>query len=259
MRKEKYYRVIEKDGYHLSTKVNSDGSQSSLQFSNNGNALGGPVSLKPVDESELLWVYVLRRLCDDVVIPVAQDVLHYALTVGYESLRHQIKAYAVPSLKRTATDFSKNISIMASGIKDGIAGKEPKAIQLSKNSIPSKSDAISHADSVQKDSTCVSRSDEEVASIIEAMKKSAIELANYIRILNNTVIDDNGNNPEIRKEIQQKLKSLTSSDVMQTIELLLDKKNQGLLDSESLSLLKSFEDGYFVGNGKKTPIALYID
>ena len=84
-------------------------------------------------------------------------------------------------------------------------------------------------------------------------------MANYIRILNNTVIDDNGSDPEVRKEIQQKLKSLTSSDVMQTIELLLDKKNQALLDSESLSLLESFEDGYFIGDGKKTPIALYMD
>ncbi|MDY5503153.1 MAG: hypothetical protein SPF77_11360 [Gemmiger sp.] len=259
MCKERYYKVIEKDGYHLSTKINSDGSQSSLQFSDKDNTLGGPVTLKPVNNSESFWVYLLRRLCDEVVIPAAQDTFHYALTVGYETLSYQIKTYAVPNLKHAVADFSKNISIAASGIKDGLAGKEPKAIQLSKNCVGTKSNISSYKDAVQEDPTYVSRSDAEVATIIEAMKKSALDLANYIRILNNTVIDDNGSNPEVRKEIQQKLKSLTSSDVMQTIELLLDKKNQALLDSESLSLLKSFEDGYFIGNGKKTPIALYMD
>ena len=50
---EKLYRVVRKDGNHLNTKVNPDGTKSALQFTDN-NDLNGPVDLLEVDEKELI-------------------------------------------------------------------------------------------------------------------------------------------------------------------------------------------------------------
>ena len=49
---EKLYRVVRKDGSHLNTKVNPDGTKSALQFTDDNNDLNGPVDLLEVDEKE---------------------------------------------------------------------------------------------------------------------------------------------------------------------------------------------------------------
>lgn len=49
---------------------------------------------------------------------------------GYDKLCHQVKTKAVTNLKQKSAGFIKNMSIVASGIKDGLSGKEPKALQL---------------------------------------------------------------------------------------------------------------------------------
>ena len=51
---EKLYRVVRKDGSHLNTKVNPDGTKSALQFTDDNNDLNGPVDLLEVDEEELI-------------------------------------------------------------------------------------------------------------------------------------------------------------------------------------------------------------
>lgn len=51
---EKLYRVVRKDGSHLNTKVNPDGTKSALQFPDDNNDLNGPVDLLEVDEKELI-------------------------------------------------------------------------------------------------------------------------------------------------------------------------------------------------------------
>ena len=51
---DKLYRVAYKNGSHLNTKVNPDGSKSALQFTDDGNSLSGPVDLIEVNEAELI-------------------------------------------------------------------------------------------------------------------------------------------------------------------------------------------------------------
>ena len=51
---EKLYRVVRKDGNHLNTKVNPDGTKSALQFTDDNNDLNGSVDLLEVDEEELI-------------------------------------------------------------------------------------------------------------------------------------------------------------------------------------------------------------
>lgn len=76
---DKLYRVVHKDGSHLNTKVNSDGTKSALQFTDDNNDLSGPVDLIEVDEEELIRTEYIQvpqeerslgeRLVDEVVIP----------------------------------------------------------------------------------------------------------------------------------------------------------------------------------------------
>ena len=51
---DKLYRVVRKNGSHLNTKVNPDGTRSALQFTDDNNDLNGPVDLIEVDEEELI-------------------------------------------------------------------------------------------------------------------------------------------------------------------------------------------------------------
>ena len=51
---DKLYKVVRKDGSHLNTKVNPDGTKSALQFTDDNNDLNGPVDLIEVDEEELI-------------------------------------------------------------------------------------------------------------------------------------------------------------------------------------------------------------
>ena len=76
--------------------------------------------------------------------------------------------------------------------------------------------------------------------------------------LNNTVIADDGSNPDLRIEIQQKLQTLSSDYVMSQIDLLLEEKNRGLLDQTSICLLAAFRDGYFLKDDCRIPVSKYL-
>lgn len=91
------------------------------------------------------------------------------------------------------------------------------------------------------------------------MRVSAVTLAACIRMLNNTVMGDDGNDPQLRLEIQRNLQTLSANDVMQQIDLLLEDKNRALLDEEELNMLSSFRKGYFLVNEGKIPITRYLD
>ena len=51
---EKLYRVYRKKDNHISRKINEDGMIAAIQFSDDENALNGPVLIKPVEEEELV-------------------------------------------------------------------------------------------------------------------------------------------------------------------------------------------------------------
>lgn len=43
------------------------------------------------------------------------------------------------------------------------------------------------------------------------------------------------------------------------IDLLLEDKNSGLIDDASISMLRAFREGMFIGNGTPIPVSRYID
>ena len=90
------------------------------------------------------------------------------------------------------------------------------------------------------------------------MRNSAMTLATCIRILSNTVVKDNGENPEIRLEMQKEFESLTTQEMMGQINQLLKDKNRNLLDQSSLIMLTAFRDGNFIVDGEPVSISKFL-
>lgn len=266
---EKYYRVIRKKDSHINTKLNSDGSKSAIQFTDDGNELNGPLDIIEVDEQELMKINYVDEynkprtfkeiIIEDVIIPVAREAIYNALTIGYDKVSQQLKTKSVPKLKQKLVTMFKDVKIIASGIKDGISGKEPKFVRFLKRNEKTEK-AINIDEVIEKiEQEKIVRTEEEIIDIMTVMQTSAITLAACIRILNNTVVADDGKSPEKRMEIQENIKALTTIDVMSQIELLLEEKNKGLLDEASRLLLSNFRDGFFVAEDRRIPIAIYIE
>ena len=91
------------------------------------------------------------------------------------------------------------------------------------------------------------------------MKISAVTLVACIRMLNNTLMVDDGTDPQLRFEIQQNLQTLSTDDVVKQIDLLLEDKNRALLNAADLAILSSFKEGYFLVNEKRVPTAKYLN
>lgn len=83
---EKLYRVVCKDGSHLNTKVNPDGTKSALQFTDDNNDLSGPVDLLEIDEEELIRTEY---------ISVPQEGRYYFNEDAKETMREKINRMLV--------------------------------------------------------------------------------------------------------------------------------------------------------------------
>lgn len=55
-------------------------------------------------------------------------------------------------------------------------------------------------------------------------------------------------------KFEKQLKELTTEDLMTEINLLLEDKNKGILDSASYAILSAFRDGEFIIEGKRVSI-----
>lgn len=70
---------------------------------------------------------------------------------------------------------------------------------------------------------------------------------------------DDGTDPERVAMIQRGREQLYSKDITTQIDLLLDDKNSGLIDEYSITMLRAFRDGTFIGNGTPVPVCCYTD
>lgn len=263
---EKLYRVVTKKDNHINTKVNPDGSVSAIQFTNDKNALNGPVDIVEVDNKELRDIEPFSKprtfkeiVIEEIVIPAASELVFQALTIGYNALCQQVSKKVVPKLKRKFIDFSKDSKIFLSGIKDALSGKEPKAVALSKKALSAECNNSTTSKQKKPKNNKVLRSQTEVAQIVNVMQTSAITLVACIRLLNNTVLIDDGSDPQIRLEIQKNLQELSSEQIKNQIDLLLDDKNSLLLDEASRLILISFHEGFFLVDGHRIPISNYLN
>jgi len=258
---DKLYRVVRKKGSHLNTKVNPDGSKSALQFTDEHNILNGPVDLKEVDEEELIrteYIQVpqeerslIERLVDEVAIPVIRDVTTQLLEYGTEKAAMWIE-------DKVKAGWG-NLKLFISALNDSDKPiKAAKIIAEQKNtSNVSEIEIVNGVENQEEKKYALSP--EEVEILLDTARRNALIIAASLNILNNSVVMDDGTDPERIAMIQRGIKQLSSKDITTQIDLLLEDKNSGLIDDTSISMLKAFREGMFIGNGTPIPVSRYIE
>lgn len=264
---EKLYRVVRKDGSHLNTKANPDGTKSALQFTDDNNDLNGPVDLLEVDEEELIRTEYIsvpqaerslgERLIDEVVIPVIRDATTQLLEYGTEKAEIWIEEKVVPVAKSKVKAGWENLKLFISAIKD--FDKPIKATQIvTEQKNTSKASDVEVVNKVaDQEEKKYALSPEEVELLLDTARRSALMIAASLSILNNSVVMDDGTDPERVAMIQRGIEQLSSKDITTQIDLLLDDKNSGLIDKSSITMLRAFRDGMFIGNGTPIPVSRY--
>ena len=266
---DKLYKVVRKDGSHLNTKVNPDGTKSALQFTDDNNDLNGPVDLIEVDEEELIrteYIQVPQNkrslgelLVDEVVVPVIRDATTQLLEYGTAKAETWIEEKVVPIAKTKVKAGWENLKLFISTIKD--SDKPIKATQIiAEQKSASNSSAIEVVNKVEcgnKDEKKYVLSPGEVEILLDTARRSALMIAASLSILNNSVVMDDGTDPDRVAMIQRGIEQLSSKDITTQIDLLLDDKNSGLIDESSITMLRAFRDGMFIGNGTPIPVSRY--
>lgn len=268
---DKLYKVVRKDGSHLNTKVNPDGTKSALQFTDDNNDLNGPVDLIEVDEEELIrteYIQVPQNkrslgelLVDEVFVPVIRDATTQLLEYGTAKAETWIEEKVVPVAKTKVKAGWENLKLFISTIKD--SDKPIKATQIiaeqKSASNSSEIEVVNKVECGNKDEKKYVLSPGEVEILLDTARRSALMIAASLSILNNSVVMDDGTDLERVAMIQRGIEQLSSKDITTQIDLLLDNKNSGLIDESSIIMLRAFRDGMFIGNGKPIPVSRYID
>lgn len=272
---EKLYRVVRKKGSHVNTKVNPDGTKSALQFTDDNNDLTGPVDLIEVDEKEYIQAEDVQNYSDydivprtwgqviveDIVVPVARETIEQLLDIGLQHFDVWMEEKAVPTAKQKAKKAGKDISVFFLAVKSAIKGEQPRALHIievekkANNSVR----VMGNADSKQNEKESVDKveiTQAEFEQLVTLIKRSAVTLVGCINLLKNSAISDMDENQKI--EFEKQLKELATEDVMSEINLLLEDKNKGILDTTSLAILSAFRDGKFIIDGEKVPIESFI-
>lgn len=269
---DKLYRVVRKNGSHLNTKVNPDGSKSALQFTDDGNDLSGPVDLIEVDKAELIKTEYGQvpqeehsqtdQFLEECICPVVRDfiaqvtasLLEYACAKTASLLKEKV----FPIAKSKAKAGLQDLKLFISAPKG--SDKPLKASQgIAKQQKSSMTRGIKASNKVknQEENKYV-LSQEEFDILLDKAREKALELVTILKILNNSVIDDDGTDPKRIADIRGRIIELKSKNNTTLIGLVLKDKNSEL-DEETITMLKAFRNGMFIGNGTPIPISRYIE
>lgn len=267
---DKLYRVVRKNGSHLNTKVNPDGSKSALQFTDDGNGLSGPVDLIEVNKAEKTeYVQVPQKehsqtdqFLEECIYPAVRDLISQVtaslLEYAYAKTASLLKEKVFPIAKSKAKAGLQDLKLFISAPKG--SDKPIKASQsIAKKQKSSMTRGIKASNKVnnQEENKYV-LSQEEFDILLDKAQEKTLVLATILKILNNSVIDDDGTDPKRIADIQGKIIKLKSKDNTTLIGLVLKDKNSEL-DEETITMLKAFRDGMFIGNGTPIPISRYIE
>lgn len=217
---DKLYKVVRKDGSHLNTKVNPDGTKSALQFTDDNNDLNGPVDLIEVDEEELIrteYIQVPQNkrslgelLVDEVFVPVIRDATTQLLEYGTAKAETWIEEKVVPVAKTKVKAGWENLKLFISTIKD--SDKPIKATQIiaeqKSASNSSEIEVVNKVECGNKDEKKYVLSPGEVEILLDTARRSALMIAASLSILNNSVVMDDGTDPERVAMIQRGIEQL---------------------------------------------------
>lgn len=186
---DKLYKVVRKDGSHLNTKVNPDGTKSALQFTDDNNDLNGPIDLIEVDEEELIrteYIQVPQNkrslgelLVDEVVVPVIRDATTQLLEYGTAKAEIWIEEKVVPVAKTKVKAGWENLKLFISTIKD--SDKPIKATQIiaeqKSASNSSEIEVVNKVECGNKDEKKYVLSPGEVEILLDTARRSALMIA----------------------------------------------------------------------------------
>ena len=259
----KLYRVYRNHDSHINTKVNEDGRKFAIQFDNKHNKLKGPVEIEEVDIHEIMSSQTPREInpyvqliLDELVAPT----LRYWFELGTNKLLSYLSESGIPLAKQKIKNFSDNKKIYFEGIKYGLAGKETKASKILHQVEENKSIEPVELENTQKQIFDKEfHSPEEIQQVIYTLKKSVFVTATCIRILTNSIVCDDGTNPEKLETSKKQLEELCTKEIINQINLMLERKNAKLLDEQSYQILDAFSQGNLLVGGKSVPIAKYIN
>lgn len=243
---ERLYRVKIKEGSHINEKVKEDGSRAAIQFDKE-NALQGPVDLVEVDEDEYtkeVFIETERSfeeiILEDVVAPVAVevlvDIMERVIDAGIDALFTKV----IPATKIKCGEFIDKAKSLH------IERKTKKHTEIQ---------SALQRETIEQQS--VYHSQEEVDQLANNMMFAALYIAAGIRELSNTVITKS-EDPKKALEIETKLKELSSEQVMNTINFMLEEHNRDKIDQVTLQLFEAFRNRNFIVDGKIVPIKNYL-
>ncbi len=260
----KLYRVYKDRNNHINTKTNENGRRAAIQFDNKGNKLKGPVDIEEVDIDELLKSQTLKEINPYVRLIIDRVIAPYIkreLEIGTDKLLSLISEKGIPTVKKAIKEFAKNKSVYIHGIRNRVSGKETKATRLLREAEEKRASISGEVEGIGESTEYYKEiySSEEVQPIIDTLKKSILITATCIRILTNTIVKDNGTNPEVIEETKKQLEKLNTQEVMNQISLMLEEKNRDILDESSYHILSAFRQGNLIVDGEMVPIAKYIN
>ena len=265
MSKEKLYRIKTKEGAHINEKLKDDGSRAAIQFDQE-NGLQGPVDLVEVDESEYtreIYVEIEKKdrsfgqvILEDAVAPAVAEALTIMLTrafeVGIDAFGTWMSQKVIPAARVKGGELVEKarVSQTAKRAKKMEQKQQTDIVEMQKSKV------VSTSEKEERDK--VIHTQEEVDQILNNMKFAALYIATGIRELSNTIIYDDGSDPEKTLAMQTKLKELSSGDVMKTIEFMLEDKNRDMLDKATIQLFEAFRHKDFIVEGEAVPISRYL-
>ena len=264
MSDEKLYRIKTKEGARVNEKRKEDGSCAAIQFDEE-NRLQGPVDLVEVDESEYtkeVYVEIEREersfgqaIIEDAVVPAVTDalteILIRAAEAGINAFGNWMSQKVIPAAK------IKGGELVDKARESYVAKKVSKTERIHKSVTEKKPIEVATA-TKKEESRTVAHTPEEVEQILNNMKFAALYIAAGIRELSNTVVSDDNLDSETALEMQAKLRELSSGEVMNTIEFMLEDKNRDKLDQATIQLFEAFRNKDFIVEGEAVPISKYL-
>lgn len=198
----------------------------------------------------------IRLVLEEIVAPA----MRHLLEAGTDKLISWLSVKGIPSAKHAITEFMQNRKVYFEGIKDGLTGKETKASRLLREAAENKTTMPVEvkADS-EREFEKEYHSPEEIQDVIHILQKSVLATAACIRFLTNTIVSDDGTDPEKLEVSKKQLEEFRAREVMNQINLILDEKNRSLLDGSTYQILSAFSQGNLIVSGETVPIKRYID
>lgn len=218
--------------------------------------MNGPLEAEEVDISEFtpkgMNPYI-KWVLDNIAAPIIQR----GLDVGANKLKEALVEKGMPTVKHAIKELSINQKVYIEGIRDGLFGRETKINRLIRENEKGRTvhDIVESKGYEQKLEKC---SPEEIENVLATLKQSVIITATCIRILTNTIVYDDGSQPDKLVIAKKQLEELTTEKIMNQINLMLEEKNRNLLDEKSFQILSAFKNGQLLVGEKTVPISKYV-